>query len=298
MQDDTQQPHTPGTEPTPTSPQPTPPPFNPAPTPPLDSTPPVTPEPSPDTISSAPSPFGPSPASAPETTFGSAPVDQSTTPTTEPASTEPKPKKKLMIILLIAVLLLAAAAVVLFFLFSNNNASSNSVNNGAESADQTPASEKEAIAATKIGDFIEVCNGKKISNAPDLSTPNKTVPFINTTGTWALYVYSLAENDRLTTTVNEASVVACALPDEATVSSEKTCTVKDLTSDKTYSLTYKGVTYDLTFYAAKTGEKINSTQLIASGDTCPSYGQSDGEVFAKPTEEAVTAAFDEFFATN
>lgn len=288
MQDDTQQPQTPGTEPTPTPmppSQPTPSPFNPAPTSPLDSSPPAVPTTPTEPISSNQG-----------TTFGSEPIDQSPL-SSAPNPAEPKSKKKLVIILLIVVLLLAAVAAALFFFLPKNTAN-NSVNNGAQTADQTPADEKEAISATKIGDFIEVCNGKKISNAPDLSTPNKTVPFISTTGKWALYIYSLAENDRLTTTVSEASVVACALPDEATVSSEKTCTVKDLTSDKTYTLKYKGVTYDLTFYAAKTGEKINSTKLVASAETCPSNGQSDGEVFAKPTEEAVTVAFDEFFAAN
>ena len=306
MQDDTQQPQTPSTEPMTTPPDNSSP-FNSTPTPTPSPMPPADPvsPPTPDTATPAPSvdasPFG-APvmpvSSAPNSTFGSQPTEQppvSSTP--DPVAPAPKSKKKLIVILLIAlVLLLGAAAAAYFFLMPKTG--SNAVDNSAQTADQTPASEKVAITATKINEFADVCDGKKVSNAPDLSTPNKTVPFISSDDKWALFVYSLAENDRLTTGIDEASVVACALPDMSTATVAKECKVTNFSTKEEYDIQYTGVTYDLTFYAAKSGEKISSEKLVAANDECPAYATKAGIVYAIPQEDVATPVFDAFFAVN
>jgi hypothetical protein len=301
MQDDTQQPQTPNTEPTTTPPDNSSP-FNPTPNPitPVDSTP----IPSVATTASNPeaSPFGapatPAPAAAPNSTLGSQPTDQPpVSPTPGPIAPAPKTKKKLIIILLVALVLLIAAATVAYFLLMPKT-NSNAADNTAQSADQISIIQKSAITATKINEFADVCDGKRVSNAPALATPNKTVPFVSSDDKWALFLYSLAETDRLTTNIEEASVVACALPNKTTTTVAKECKVTNFTTKEEYDIQYTGVTYDLTFYAAQSGEKISSEKLVATNDKCPPYATKAGIVYAIPQEDVASPAFDAFFAAN
>lgn len=294
------------------SPDPTPTPLpgqTPVPTPdpsPASFTPPAPSEPTPFSPAPAqpglsdptPSPFGPVPP-AQNTAFGSQVNDQPTgTPTPDLIPQAPKSKKKLVIIIAGIVALLIIGAVAAYLLLQPNRSFGSVDNTGGDSAADIAPSEKEAITAANIGEFREVCNGKKISNAPDVSTPVKTVPFIDMTGEWTIFLYSLAENDRLTTKTDEAAVVACAQPDESTATAAKACQPTDFGTKETYDVEYKGVTFDLTFYAAKTGEVIETKQITSTNDTCPLYATEAGTTYAMPSEAVATAAFNEFFAEN
>lgn len=309
MQDDTQQPQTPNTEPTTTPPDNSSP-FNPTPNPApaVDPVPTPMPTASPEMSTPTPaptpdvSPFGApsSPiSSAPSSSFGNQPATEqppvSSTP--DPMTPTPKSKKKLMIILVVVLVLLLGAAAAAYFLLMPKTGS-NKVDSGAQTADQTPASEKVAITATKIGEYADVCDGKKVSNAPALAKPSMTVPFISNDGNWSIFLYSLAENDRLTTKIEEANVVACALPDMSTATVAKECKATNFTTKEQYDIQYTGVTYDLTFYAAQTGEKISSEKLVATNTECPPYATKAGIVYAVPKEDVATPAFDAFFAAN
>lgn len=240
----------------------------------------------PDALSSAPSPMGtPTPAPTPTATY--------TPPTPTGGS-----KKKLIIIIGIIIVLLVAAGIAAFLLLGSNKSLTNA-DGSTKDASSIPASSKQSVAVTKLGELNQVCGGKKISNAPALSTPNKVMPFVgDAQGNWNLYIYSLTENTRFPKTTDEANVVACAVPDETTATAAKSCSPTNASTNQPVSIDYKGVTYDLTFYAAQTGEKISSSKIIATNETCPLYAVNPGTLYAIPDPAVAGPAFNDFYAAN
>jgi|GEM_PF-6441295 len=321
--DQTPAPTTPGPDP---QPQPAPQyqPQQPAPTfnPPVEPSAPVAPAPQEYAAAPAPAPEPtptPSPFDAPTPQanyFGSATPVQPTPDTTAPAADPgfapvatpppaPKKSKKGLIIALIivgAVLLIGGAVFAATQLLGGTvkDALVENVSNGADTAATTDPAKKEAITADGIIGFMEVCNGKKISNAAEPTKPYKGVGFLKYNETWAATgTYGYVAEDAASFSAETSSFVACLIPDESTAATPVTCEdIEDYSTKEKFSVTASTITYDITMYEAKTGEKIGEDTITSVVD-CPKIGikETAGDIkYFNPNVVTLKTLIDEFIA--
>jgi hypothetical protein len=244
-----------------------------------DQNQPVPPSPNP----TPPSPFGP-----PIAPLSSDSVAPPSAPTPPPPVKAPKSKKPLIIILVV-VLLLAAGAAAAYFLLMPKPATNNTVN--------TNTSQDATIVATSGGDLEQVCNNKKISNAVAPNKPYVIAPHINTNNTWAIFPIT-GNDEHYSLNLEEANVVACLVSDTSTASTPQTCEVTNFETKEKFTIQYAGISYNVTFYAAQTGEKLGEGVVSAAGDTCPVYAEQAGTVYAIPTSQEATEVFEAFISKN
>jgi hypothetical protein len=176
----------------------------------------------------------------------------------------------------------------------------------APSTEQTPDDEpnnNNAVTARYSSDFESVCEGSPILNAKDYSTPSgsKAYTFYNSVDrpdNWMLrsagYGKSYyAKSDEF----EDVSVVGCLKYQEGSEGAGRKCQLKD-SDDKIITIDYVSSRYTLTFYAAKTAQKIGDGGTInAPAVRCPSfvtYNKSTMKSYASPDTGAIEAALDKF----
>lgn len=170
------------------------------------------------------------------------------------------------------------------------------------SDDDTPQNNN-AVTARYSSDFEAVCEGNPILNAKTYTTPagSKAYTFYNSVdrpGNWLLrsagYGKSYyAKSDEF----DEVSVVGCLKYVEGSEGTGKKCQLKD-SSDKIITIDYVSSRYQLTFYAAKTAQKVGDGGTInAPAVRCPSfvtYNKNTMKAYASPDTGAIEAALDKF----
>jgi len=239
-----------------------------------ETTPPV-PSPAPSTFDTPAAPvnnfFGGQTAPTPEVTPTLA-TDQTGLPPVAPPPAPKKSKKPLIVALvaILALLLIGGGIAAALLLTKNSNPLPTSVTSGSDSAATIDPAKKESVAAAIIGDFKDVCNGKKISNAAEPTKPYKGANFIKYGETWSLgglfgYGTTTSFADY---TPEITNIATCMTPDESTATASVSCTLTDFESKEKFTITPKGVTYDLDMYAAKTGEKLKSDSVTVAA-ACP-----------------------------
>ena len=293
MQDDTQN-QVPGA--TPPSQPPIPPSFGAMP-------PAATPESTPAPVAPAPQPFS---QPVPQQPMFQEPVPQQPIPQPfapqpqpsfdqGPAYEPPKSKKPLFIILAIIGALLIAGAIAFVLLMpkgGSNEASTTQPDSGT--AVTVPADEKPSVEASKILDLSQVCDGKKITNAPEFSASKKVRVFEGTSPDWTPVIF--LDDENVAKTVDEAGAVGCVVRDTSSETAAKKCSILNPTTKGQQNVDYIGATYDVTIYDAHSGEKLTETkQLVASNETCPGYAFKDGIQYATPDQQELVAIFDAFF---
>ncbi|BCL14408.1 hypothetical protein [Micromonospora sagamiensis] len=175
------------------------------------------------------------------------------------------------------------------------------------STEQTPGDDtpnnNNAVTARYSSDFEAVCEGSPILNAKAYSTPSgsKAYTFYNSVdrpSNWMLrsagYGKSYyAKSDEF----DEVSVVGCLKYQEGSEGAGRKCQLKD-SSDKIITIDYVSSRYTLTFYAAKTAQKVGDGGTInAPAVRCPSfvtYSKSTMKAYASPDTGAIEAALDKF----
>lgn len=161
-----------------------------------------------------------------------------------------------------------------------------------------------AVTARYSSDFEAVCEGSPILNSAAYTTPKdaKAYTFFNSvdrptswlsrsTGYGKSYYAKTDEYD-------EVSVVGCLKYVEGSEGAGRKCQLKD-SSDKIVTVDYVSSRYTLTFYSAKTAQKIADGGTInAPAVRCPSfvtYNKATMKAYASPDTGAIEAALDKFF---
>lgn len=172
-------------------------------------------------------------------------------------------------------------------------------NNNTQPDQESPVSD--AVSVDEISDFAQVCNGKKINNitSADSLLPRKTVLFIEETtvkDNYALLPVSF-NKDWQTTATNylETQVVGC-LKLETEVDTGIKCKLKD-NNNQQISLPLYNAVYELVLYDVKTANKINTQQLAASGNICPTfvkYNQDDPKIYSEITSTIINNGLEKY----
>jgi len=290
----------------PAAPSPTPSPADPNPQPVNPFGPPIEP------VSSV-NPFGniDTPASPAISPFGQVPespiapiAPEGTLPQAGVAPTPaPNKSKKLLFIILaiiVALLLIGGAVFAATSLMGNKDkVTAGGVTSDADSAETTKPANKESITAAKVGEYLDVCNGKKVANAAAATKPYKGAGFVNSNNNWSLFgLFGYAANASDADYAPSASNLAvCLTPDVATATAPLTCSdIKDISTNKTFTAQVKGVTYDVAYYAAQTGEKLGDDKIVASA-TCPPFAvEATFAEYVGPVEEQYKPVIDAFLA--
>lgn len=166
-----------------------------------------------------------------------------------------------------------------------------------------PPANNNAVTARYSSDFEAVCEGSPILNAKAYSAPagSKAYTFFNSVdrpSSWLLrsagYGKSYyAKSDEYT----NVSVVGCLKYVEGSEGTGRKCQLKD-SSDKVVTIDYVSSRYTLTFYAAKTAQKVGDGGTInAPAVRCPSfvtYNKTTMKSYASPDTGAIEAALDKF----
>lgn len=271
---------------------------------PVPPQPPVTQNPFPQQPQAPVSPaFGtaPQPFEQPQPVYAQPPVSYQE-PLAYPA--EKKSKKPLFIVLAIVLVLLIAAALAYVFLMpkdGSNGASATQTNSEQSDADETadtvPAGEKPSVTASTYMDFSAVCEGKKVSNAADASPASKLLALGETDDKWSPYLF--VNDDRFSSDVSQIGGVVCVVLDESSKTGPNKCTSPNPTTKANQNVDFVGATYDVTLYAAKTGEKIGDTkELVATNGTCPAYAFKDGVQYAIPLDSDFNPIFNSYFVAS
>jgi len=219
-------------------------------------------------------------------------------------SPAPKKSKKLLFIILgiiLALLLIGGAVFAATTLTGNKDeVTAGGVTSDAGSADTTKPADKESITAAKVGEYLDVCNGKKVTNAAVAAKPYKGPGFVNSGDNWALFgLLGYAENAADADYEPSASNLAiCLSPDVATATAPMTCeNIKDPIANKTFTATVKGVTYNVAYYAAQTGEKLGDDKIVVPV-TCPAFAvEATIAEYVGPVEEQYKPVIDAFLAS-
>jgi len=290
----------------PAAPSPAPSPADPNPQPVNPFGPPIEPVASPNPFGNVEAPA--TPAISPFSPAPEAPIDQTSQfpPAGVAPTPAPKKSKKLLFIIIgiIIALILAAGAVFAATTLSgnkkDNTVTAGGVTSDADSADTTDSASKESVTAAKVGEYLDVCNGKKVANAAAAAKPYKGAGFVNAGGDWALFgLFGYGENAADADYEPGASNLAiCLSPDVATATAPLTCeNIKDPVANKSFTAQVKGVTYNVAYYAAQTGEKLGDDKITVAA-TCPPFGVE--ETFAEyvaPLEAQYKPVIDAFLAS-
>ncbi|OZV79669.1 hypothetical protein CA850_16495 [Micromonospora echinospora] len=172
----------------------------------------------------------------------------------------------------------------------------------SESQDDVP-NNNNAVTARYSSDFDAVCAGNPVLNAAAYSAPagSKAYTFYNSPTrleSWSLrstgYGKSYyAKSDEF----EKVSVVGCLKYQDGSEGEGRKCQLKD-SDDKIITVDYVSSRYTLTFYAAKTAQKIGDGGTInAPAVRCPSfvtYNKATMKAYASPDSGAIEAAMDKF----
>ncbi|MEU6076726.1 hypothetical protein [Micromonospora sp. NPDC047074] len=170
---------------------------------------------------------------------------------------------------------------------------------------QDPPPNNNAVTARYSSDLSNVCEGGAILNAATYSGPAgaKAYTFSNNPDrqtSWSSR--SIASNKPYyakSADFTTVSVVGCLKFVDGSQGTPRKCQYKD-SSDKQVTVDYVSSSYTLTFYAAKTGEKIGDGGTVsAPANRCPSfisYNKSTMRSYAAPDSGTIEAALDKFLS--
>ncbi|MBL8121752.1 hypothetical protein JNM87_03310 [Candidatus Saccharibacteria bacterium] len=217
-------------------------------------------------------------------------------------------KKVLLWIIISFAVLMLLLGVALMLGSKNKNVaprtgSSASTTQSASSSDQA---KYKASTAESLNDYSAVCDGGTISNSTDYSTGPSPHPIV-------LFEPSLTEGRYIESSIYftdanweadyktpaSAQLVGC-MKRKSVGDSTKTCDFQD--SDKqAVSLKLYPVSYTLTIYEAKSGKKLNQTEIWGPATSCPSvaaYSKNDPKLYGYPDKGQVTEAVRTFITKN
>lgn len=239
----------------------------------------------------------PQPIAPPATPLQQPAADQ-TMPQAAPQPTAPQPpkkSKKALIIVLVVLGFIFIAGVVTaatLAMFNGAKESAKKSQTAADKAAKEGASDNNVVTAQSESDFSVVCEGGTVKNAAEAATPYKITTFYNNEirDKWTQQSVGYGESYYPDyEKPAEIGVVACL---DAKSGSEAKATTCEFTSDgEALTLDYYSLQYQLTYYAAKTGEKVGVNDSVAApATTCPfSAFIKDGEsrLFADPDDATV-----------
>lgn len=220
----------------------------------------------------------------------------------------------------VVVLLVLCGGGIGFFLVNNDDddptpvasASANPTasNSGTDPSPSPEQSESEqpngnnAVTARYSSDLADVCEGSQILNAAPYSGPSgaKAYTFSNNPDRPTFWSSkSIASNKPYyakSADFESVSVVGCLKFVEGSEGTPKKC--QYTSSGKQVTIDYVSSRYTLTFYAAKTGEKIGDGGTVsAPASRCPSfisYNKNTMKAYASPDAGTIEAALDKFLA--
>ncbi|MFC7481410.1 hypothetical protein ACFQX7_17130 [Luedemannella flava] len=158
-----------------------------------------------------------------------------------------------------------------------------------------------AITAKYSSDFGDVCSGGAILNAADYNASannNKAYVFSNRPSRptyWSMgYLDSTTPYYAKSADFTKVSVVGCLKYVDGSETLGQKCDIK-ASDGKKLTVDYMSARYVLTFYAAKTGQKIgDGGPVSAPANRCPSFMTYDKDTlksYASPDDGTVDAAF-------
>ncbi|GGR93055.1 hypothetical protein GCM10010169_41790 [Micromonospora fulviviridis] len=168
---------------------------------------------------------------------------------------------------------------------------------------ETPAPDNNAVTARYSSDMSSVCDGSPILNAAPYTagSPAKAYTFANSPDRpsyWSSKSISSAKPYYSKSADFESvAVVGCLKVVEGSEGAPKKCDYKN-NDGKIVTVSYISSRYELTFYAAKTGEKIGDGGTVsAPANRCPSfisYNKLTMKSYASPDSGTIEAALDKF----
>ncbi|MFC8296210.1 hypothetical protein [Micromonospora orduensis] len=168
-----------------------------------------------------------------------------------------------------------------------------------------PPSDNNSMTARFSSDMSNVCEGSRILNAAPYSGPAgaKAYTFSNSPDRptfWSSkYIASSKPYSAKTTEYETVSVVGCLEFVEGSQGEPTKCLYKDK-DGKQVTVDYISSRYTLTFYAAKTGEKIGDGGTVAApANRCPSvisYNTTTRKAYASPDSGTIETALDKFLS--
>lgn len=172
---------------------------------------------------------------------------------------------------------------------------------GDSGSDGTPDTPSKLFAT----DFQPVCSGATQSRAADYSSAETHKALYFETYEEDLLDQSSTLPSDWTVVFDEnadayaqVDVVACAVRTADELA--RTCEgYEDEEAGTSGTVRWHTATYELTVYAALSGEALGSTTLEAGDDTCPSLatfdeGQTEIDVYASPSDDEVTSYLETF----
>ncbi|MFF5179132.1 hypothetical protein ACFY2Q_14030 [Micromonospora sp. NPDC000316] len=172
-------------------------------------------------------------------------------------------------------------------------------------AESGPPADNNSMTARYSSDLSNVCEGSQILNAAPYSGPSgaKAYTFSNNPDRptfWSSkYVASSKPYYAKSDEYEKVSVVGCLKFEEGSQGTPRKCQYKD-SAQKQVTVDYISSRYTLTFYAAKTAEKIGDGGTVtAPASRCPSvisYDKSTMKAYAAPDSGTIEAALDKFLS--
>ncbi|MCX4471831.1 hypothetical protein OOK41_16200 [Micromonospora sp. NBC_01655] len=174
----------------------------------------------------------------------------------------------------------------------------------SESQEQ-PNNNNNAVTARYSSELSSVCDGSPILNAAPYNGPSgaKAYAFSNSPdrpSSWSSK--SVSSNKPYyakSADYETVSVVGCLKVVDGSEGAPKMCDYKD-SAGKTVTISYISSRYTLTFYAAKTAEKIGDGGTVSAPATrCPSfisYNKTTMKSYAAPDSGTIEAALDKFLS--
>ncbi|MFI9638640.1 hypothetical protein ACIG87_01035 [Micromonospora sp. NPDC051925] len=173
------------------------------------------------------------------------------------------------------------------------------------SESQEQPNNNNAVTARYSSDLSSVCDGSPILNAATYSGPAgaKAYVFSNNPERPTSWSSKLVGSDKRyyakSADFTTVSVVGCMSVVPGSEGEPKKCDYKD-SAGKSVSVSYISSRYQLTFFAAKTAEKIGDGGTVSAPATrCPSfisYNKTTMKAYAAPDSGTIEAALDKFLS--
>ncbi|WP_344075778.1 hypothetical protein [Luedemannella helvata] len=212
----------------------------------------------------------------------------------------------LLVGILVLLLLLCGGGVAWYLSADKDEPTTPTTQNSAPAATAAPPTSgsgqqnnNNAITAKYSSDFADVCDGGAILNAADYNagSANKAFAFSNRPDrptSWShRFLDSTAKYYAKIADFTTVSVVACVSYVEGSETVGQKCDIK-ASDGKKLTVDYVSSRYTLTFYAAKTGQKIGDGGTVnAPATRCPSfmtYNKDTLKSYASPDEGTIDAA--------
>ncbi|WP_405096875.1 hypothetical protein [Micromonospora sp. NBC_01412] len=173
------------------------------------------------------------------------------------------------------------------------------------SESQEQPNNNNAVTARYSSELSAVCDGGPILNAAPYNGPSgaKAYTFSNSPDRPSSWSSKSVSSDKpyyaKSADFETVSVVGCLKVEAGSEGTPKECNYKD-SAGKTVTVSYISSRYTLTFYAAKTGEKIGDGGTVnAPANRCPSfisYNKATMKSYAAPDSGTMEAALDKFLS--